>query len=379
MSRRTFLLGAAGLAFLKLPLPARASVGLSEPFSFAVVSDVHLCNDRPDSFLLLKESQLFLQDAVRQLNDEKLDFIIFCGDQVEALGRNEANWQLFQDIAQGLNAPWSFLLGEHDLLEEMPVDKMKVYGPDWKHRGIEASKPYWSHNPVPGVHIICLDTSRPGSTTGDMGSKQLDWLKNDLESNKRRFTIVFSHHPLLPPAPYDGGPPWDEYILPPGPAVREVLGSSPYVKLAVSAHVYISKVQREKDIWYVSCPSLVVYPCGFRIFRVTADAIIVESRQIGFPALVKKAKKLLIGSSLAYRYDSVKPENFLELTCGGKVDHDALLPLTAGKEAQPETARKAKSRKKKLKDSAQSDSVTGSQKDRSIKPAAGSNKGDQAQ
>ncbi len=354
ISRRSFLLGLAGITCLTLPLPADSTVGLFEPFSFAVISDVHLCNDRADTFMLLRESQLFLQEVVGRLNEEKLDFVIFTGDQVEVLGRNQANWQLFQDIAQSINAPWSFVLGERDLADDLPVDKIRTYGPDWKSRGIETDKSYWSQSPLPGVHIIGLDTSRPNSPTGDMGTRQLEWLKGDLTANKRKFTIVFSHHPLLPPPPYDGGPPWDDYILPPGPVVREVLGSSPYVKLAISGHVYASKVQREKDIWYVSCPGLVVYPCAYRIFKVTPDAITMETRQIAFPALVKKAKKLLIGSSPAYKYSSSDPESFVPVLEGARVDNDALLPLPSGKEAQalpkskpPKAAKKKKEKKEK--------------------------------
>ncbi len=355
ISRRSFLLGMAGMACLTLPLPADSAVGLFEPFSFAVISDVHLCNDRADTFMLLRESQLFLQEVVGRLNEEKLDFVIFTGDQVEVLGRNQTNWQLFQDIAQGINAPWSFVLGERDLSDDLPVDKIRTYGPDWKSRGIETDKSYWSQSPLPGVHIIGLDTSRPNSPTGDMGTRQLEWLKSDLAANKRKFTIVFSHHPLLPPPPYDGGPPWDDYILPPGPVVREVLGSSPYVKLAISGHVYVSKVQREKDIWYVSCPSLVVYPCAYRIFKVSPEAITIETRQIAFPALVKKAKKLLIGSSPAYKYSSSDPESFVPVIEGARVDNDALLPIASGKEAQALAKSKPKKAAKKKKEKGKED------------------------
>lgn len=354
VSRRTFLAGIASLACLNLPLPA-FSMGLFEPFSFAVVSDARLSTDKPDSFLLLRESQLFLQDVVRQLNDEKLDFVIFLGDQVDSLGKGQSNWQLFQDIMQGLQAPWSFVLGEHDLADDLPVDKMRQYGPDWRGRGIETDKPYWSQTPLPGVHIIGLDTSRANSPTGDMGTRQLEWLKSDLAANKRKFTIVFSHHPLLPPPPYEGGPPWDEYILPPGPAVREVLGTSAYVKLAISGHVYTNKVQRERDIWYVSCPSLAVYPCAYRIFRVSPEAITMESHQVAFPALVKKAKKALIGSSLAYKYDKAKPEAFVLVSEGARLDNDALLPIAQGKEAQALGKQKPKKAGKKKREKVKKD------------------------
>ncbi len=346
VSRRTFLIGMAGLACVKLPLPARAATTSFEPFSFAVVSDIHLTTDRADSFILFRETQLFLQDVVRQLNDEKPDFVLFAGDQVELLGKDQSNWQLFLDVAQGLDAPWSFLLGEHDITDELPVDKVKTFTADWKGRGIDTDRPYWSQNPLPGVHIVGLDTSRPNSNSSEMSFRQLAWLKQDLADNKTKITIVFSHHPLLPPTPYDGGPPWDDYILPQGPAVREVLGANPQVALAVSGHVYVSKVQREKDIWYVSCPALAVYPCGFRIFRVTPDGITVASRQISFPALVKKARKALAESSLAFQYDRGRPEGFVDLAEGGRLDNDALMPLAAGKEARELPRARPKKQKK---------------------------------
>ncbi len=343
LSRRTFLLGMAGLySTITLPLPADSAVGLYEPFAFALVSDAHLAIGVPDSFKLVHESQLFLQDVIKDLNQDKLDFVIFGGDQVDAPGRDDSNWQLFLDVVQSLNAPWSFVLGECDVTDQMPVDKLRTYGPDWKGRGIETAHAYWSHDPLPGVHIIGLDTSRANSATGDVGRRQLEWLQNDLEKNKRKFTIVFSHHPLLPPPPYDGGPPWDEYICAQGPAVREVLGKSPKVRLAVSGHVHVSHVQQERDIWYVSSPSLDVYPCAYRIFRVTPENITVETYQINFPALIKKARKNLEESTLARKYDQSRPERFLAVVEGERKDNDVLLPLAPGAAAQPLPKKKKK-------------------------------------
>lgn len=304
-----------------------------EPFTFAYVTDVHLTNEVADSFKLTRESQLFLQELVKELNAQKVDFVIFGGDQVETIGKDEANWQLFLDVMQGLNAPWSFVLGETDVSGNFSVDKRKTFGPDWKQRGIETDTAYWSKNleQIPNVHLIGLDTSMPNSTIGGVSKPQLDWLKKDLEANKKYFTIVFSHHPLLPPAPYDSGPPWDEYIIPDGGSVREILGQYPNVKMVLSGHTHVSKVQNEKDIWHISSPSLDVYPCAYRLFRVTPTLVTMETRQINFPALVKKGKKELIDSSLASRYSRESPDVFLEVVEGAKEDRDALIPLVPGK------------------------------------------------
>ncbi len=354
VSRRSLLLGmlAAGCGMLKLRLPEAAAYQPFEPFSFAFVSDVHLANGMPDSYKLVHESQLFLQELIKELNEHNLNFVIFGGDQVEEVGRDQANWQLFLDCLQGLNSPWSFTLGEADVSGDVPPDKMRIFGPDWKGRGIETETPFWSHtlDQLPSVHLIGLDTSLANSTIGMLSHRQLDWLKQDLLSAKRLFTIVFCHHPLLPPPPFDGGPPFDEYVIPDGAAAREILATAPNVRLVISGHVHVSKVQQEKDIWHISCPSLAVYPCAYHIFHVTPDAVTMETHQIGFPALIKKARKALSESNLARKYNASNPESFVALVQGVREDRDALIPLVSGKPIQALAQKKKKQRKAKDKE-----------------------------
>lgn len=83
ITRRSFLFALAGVMCLRLPPPAEAAIGLFEPFSFAYVTDAHLASHMSDTYLMFQESQLFLQDTVKTLNDEKVDFVIFGGDQVQ--------------------------------------------------------------------------------------------------------------------------------------------------------------------------------------------------------------------------------------------------------------------------------------------------------
>lgn len=349
LTRRTFLFALASVSCLNFSSRQALADKQFEPFSFAHVSDAHLTTNQADGFRLLQQSQLFLQDCVKTLNQQqKLDFVIFGGDQVETPGKDDAHWQLFLDVAQTLNCPWSFVLGEADVSGSIPVDKWQTYGPDWRGKGIETSKTYWSQNPVANVHMIGLDTSHANSTLGDIGNEQLDWLKSDLAANTGKFTIVFSHHPLLPPPPFDVGPPWDDYLLAQGASVREILNSSKDVRLSVSGHLNVSKIQRERDIWYVSSPSLDVYPCAFRIFRVTPDSITVETYQVSYPALVKKARLALQGSTLAFKYNESKPQTFIDIAQGTESDRNSVLPLKAGATLSPEGKKsKKKGHKKK--------------------------------
>jgi predicted phosphodiesterase len=371
LNRRSFVLSLVALILFTWNCGKAVAYQPFEPFSFAYVTDIHLTNSEPDTFKLTRESQLFLQQLVKQLNNEKVDFVVFGGDQVETIGKDEANWQLFLDILQGLNAPWNFVLGETDVSGNFSVDKRKTFGPDWKQRGIETETSYWSHNlsQQPMVHLIGLDTSIPNSTIGGVSQRQLDWLKKDLEANKRHFTIIFSHHPLLPPAPYDSGPPWDEYVIPDGGAVREIIGSHPNVKMVISGHTHVSKVQNERDVWHISSPSLAVYPCAFRVFQVTPQAVTMETVPIDFPALIKKARKELIDSTIASRYNREDPGSFVAIVEGAREDQHAIIPLVPGKPLQEYSPEKARKEKEKEQRRAEKEQKKRGQEKAETKPA----------
>lgn len=356
LSRRHFLAGLGALTCFGqlngLVLPVQAAGFDFAPFAFAVVSDSHLSHGLPDSLKLLQESQLFLQDVVKSINEQKVDFVIFCGDQVESPGRDEAFWQLFIDIVAVLNCPWYFVLGEWDVSGPPAVERMVTYGPDFKGKGLTNGTPYWSTDPVPGVHLVGLDTAKANSETGELSNAQLNWLKQDLNSNKGKLTIVVSHHPLLAPPPYDGGPPFEEYTLVQGASAREILGACLDVRLAISGHVPINKIQRERSIWYVSCPPVDIYPCEYKLFHVDQHGITVETLGVRYEALVKKAKKIMINSRLAFQYSNHKPDMFLKLADGSELDRSAFLSLAPGAVAQRlGKSSKGKSSKGKSKNS----------------------------
>lgn len=340
LSRRHFLAGLGALTFgqatgmFGLLTPAHAAGFDFAPFAFAVVSDTHLSHGLPDSLKLLQESQLFLQDVVKSINEQKVDFVIFCGDQVEGPGRDETFWQLFIDIMAPLNCPWYFVLGECDVSGPPAVERMVTYGPDFKGKGLTSGNSYWSTDPVPGVHLIGLDTAKANSETGELSSAQMNWLKQDLNSNKGKLTIVVSHHPLLAPPPYDGGPPFEEYTVVQGASAREILGACLDVRLAISGHVPINKIQRERNIWYVSCPPVDIYPCEYKLFHVDPQGITVETLGVRYEALVKKAKKVMVNSRLAFQYSNHKPDTFLKLAEGNELDRAAFLSLAPGAVAQ---------------------------------------------
>lgn len=331
------------------PMIANGQTGADfAPFKFAYVSGINLTNGVADTYKMTQESQLFLQDAVKQLNEEELDFVIFGGDQVFSLGKNQANWDLFLDVVQSLRCPWYFILGNQDLNDNVPVNKIKVYGSELESMGVRTGNTYWSLNPRPNVHLIGLDTSANGLKIGRLSTEQLSWLKQDLTKNRKTFSIVVSHHPLLPPPPFGGGPPWDDYICEDGSSAREIISSAHNVRLAISGGLPVCHIESEGKIFYVAAPSLSIYPCAFSLFEVSQRGIKISTKEVAFPALVKKAKKAIATSSFAYDYNAKKPAQFINVAEGNPQDQFAFLSFAdMSIREQPKPKKKKKNKKEK--------------------------------
>jgi len=295
-----------------------------EPFSFAFLTDCHLTSHLSDNYMLLQESQLFLQDAVKQINLLQPDFVVFGGDQVQGVGDDDVNWQLFLDIAQYLDCPWYFVLGETDIAGNFVTDKMRTFGRDWKGRGLNNSQPYWSCDPICGVHLIGLDTSQANLVDEFMDQNQIDWLKNDIGQEGNRLNIVVSHHPLFDPG---HGYQDKDHLLLKGNVVSKIFEAAASPVICLSGHNHISKIEKSNNISWISSPSLDIYPCAFRFFKINAEELAVETYQVNFPALIKKAKTNLLNSDFAHSLSSVKNNDFLRLVAGSKSDQNNKFPL----------------------------------------------------
>jgi predicted phosphodiesterase len=143
----------------------------STPLRFAVVGD-----SRSDLAMCTKISNLIV--------DYDPDIVLHSGDIV-ARGKNLDEWQTFLfDPARKLlqNIPFYPVLGNHE--QESPYY--------YNFFPLHKNKPWWSVDYGP-VHIIGLDTSVPT----DPNSEQYKFLVDDLQKNKKEWTIVVFHYPIF--------------------------------------------------------------------------------------------------------------------------------------------------------------------------------------
>lgn len=302
-----------------------------EPFKFVFLTDCHLTSHKPDSFLLLQESQLFLQQAIKEINLLQPDFVIFGGNQIHGLGEDESNWQLFLDIVQTLESPWYFVLGESDIID-LYKNKMRTYGPDWKGKGLINDAPYWTCHPVPGLKLIGLDTSQTNSNIGNIDDIQINWLKEEIARTDVPVTILISHHPLILPENIYRN---NDNLLPEAESIRNILQGAKNQVVCLSGHTHSNKIIWQNNIWYISSASLDVYPCVFRYFKVSPQEIEIETHQINFPALVKKAKIDLTNSNLVNSLSSGKRNDLPHINTGNHNDQNAKLSLEKPGKIEP--------------------------------------------
>jgi len=111
-------------------------------------------------------------------------------------------------------------------------------------------------------------------------------------------------------------------------AVREVLERYPNVRLVISGHHHVSRVQTVQHITYVADPAVITYPCAFRVFTVSSEGIHLKNIGLDEKAIVARARELLVADPYARLYDPDNPQNVLAYSLGlTEQDRETTIPL----------------------------------------------------
>ncbi len=164
--------------------------------SFAVVSDIHVETNNPESYGNLYD----VLEGIKA--GENVDTVIYTGDNV-------MNGQVLEDvffysaIRAIMPAENNFVLaGNHDYgngAEDTDSAKLrqKYLLNNALYLGNKLENDYY-YRVVDGVYMICLVSERPDTEDFTMSRKQLDWLEGVLKQAKEAGApiIVFNHYPL---------------------------------------------------------------------------------------------------------------------------------------------------------------------------------------
>jgi 3',5'-cyclic AMP phosphodiesterase CpdA len=250
-----------GLVLVSILTPL---ISLAKPLRIGIIGDQTQSDDLAASYAILEK-------GVAKLNTLSVDVALHVGDLVDS---NQEEDQIAPDFAQAtdrlnhLNAPWFLTPGNHDIdppygatefTENSRRDFFQMlYGrtnPQF-HTHL-----YYSFDVGP-VHFIALSSvehfhsdPRWGNILfAKLSEEQRDWLREDLERNRRKAIVVFTHMPL-----------W--YNVTDWAEVHALLRQYP-VKAVIAGHFHYN----QRDQWLDGIQYAVVGATGGTIKQASANA-----------------------------------------------------------------------------------------------------------
>jgi Predicted phosphohydrolases len=242
------------LIFLFLLLIQFAAFAV-EPFRFALFSDMHLSDLKP-------QNRVDLRSAIKDVNAlGKIEFVLVSGD-VSDLG-DEHSLREVKLMLDSLRMPYYITSGNHDIKQDTPGNSnfIKVFG-----------KNKFSFD-THGFHFIGFPTGPlKGKYIGHIDSLDIEFVKSELKKQSLLPTFIITHYPLL-----NGDV--DNHTN-----LTDVLLKYP-VKAVLCGHYH-----RNVFLSFDGIPGIINrstqrktnLPAGYSIYTVT-DSLSVGEKQIGVP------------------------------------------------------------------------------------------------
>lgn len=204
-----------------------------------VLGDPHI----PGNKIEYKEKAI---ETINGWNDA--DMVISVGDNCEKLGTDE-EYATVKKFFTKLKKPFYPIVGNHDYIYANDLDaKGKKYIAATATREAKLSKfcetfglKEISYTKMVGKYFIVFLSLDSPYKLAAISQKQIDWLRFELETNKRFPTIIFFHAPLEGTLyNYNKNANSVNFFAQPSSIIREILKSNPQVFLWVSGHTHTS-------------------------------------------------------------------------------------------------------------------------------------------
>ena len=240
-------------------------------------------------------SQEELGATLAALKGEGVDFAVIAGDmtntatreQFEALGRvcRESGLAVFGCIGNHDSYLTSsrrdalelcselFPGGTTDyVVEKRPLRLIVLDGAHWKSRD--------------GRFVDHYDASDSGGI--GYRPEQIEWLKQELARDVQTPTVIVGHFPMY----CRGGLSSCGYKLPDvsvGAEAMEVVEQAPNVVAVLCGHTHWNEYNHKDDVAHIVNPAFCEWPNAYRVFRVYADRMEWELRQVSNRGFVKES------------------------------------------------------------------------------------------
>jgi len=287
-----------------------------EKAKFVVISDTHMALHGTDGMRMGASSGKIVENTVKALNKiEDLDFVVVTGDLL--LDGEPWNLDLMKAYLDDLRVPYYVICGNHDFA---PAKQAKAENPPYvgvnkaaviwtfQGHGYRGADAWWAIDPMPGLHLIGLDTNVPTNWGGHIPQSELKFLDKELSANQDKVNVVFAHHNFVAWCKDDEfGGKFDKFQVDNGAEVRKIFEKYvPSLQLVLTGHRHIGLRHKViNDINYIVNPPAISYPNQFTIYTLTPKSISYETKWVPVEKeIIETAKVNLMG----------KPGNWWRLT-----------------------------------------------------------------
>ncbi|HEY9888349.1 MAG TPA: metallophosphoesterase [Candidatus Obscuribacterales bacterium] len=250
------------------------------PCRFAVISDPHIALphtiwDTPQRFHLVEVSIAALEQILRSLTAQPLDFLLLPGDLTQHGERENHEW-LAQRLKQ-LPFPVYVVPGNHDIITQTGCDRtvsLAAFPQIYQGLGYDGPRPYYHQEVLPGLHLIGLnsiafDPQGQQQFAGYVDDDQLAWLAQTLATLRGEWIMVMIHHNVLEHLPDQAQHPMGQrYITANRTALIELLRAGG-VSLILTGHLHVQDIAHDHGLWEITTGSLVSYPHPYRLLTLT--------------------------------------------------------------------------------------------------------------
>lgn len=212
----------------------------------AQISDFHLRTPgaaAPDGI----DRAAALRVAVTRLNalDPQPDLVVASGDLVER--GSPAEYAHLRELLAPLALPLMLMPGNHD-----DRAALRAAFPDQPE--LHAAGPFIQYelDTLP-LRLLMLDTLRPGSHAGELCGERLAWLRDRLDEDRERPTMIFMHHPPLA----TGLAQVDKTALAGAGAFGEIVARHRQIERIACGHLHRAMAARWCGTLVTVCPSVV--------------------------------------------------------------------------------------------------------------------------
>jgi 3',5'-cyclic AMP phosphodiesterase CpdA len=227
----------------------------------AILSDVHIGEERPHAIRHPRATELLLQDAVDRLAQIGAVRAVLLGDTVNQGWTTE--YQTAKDILAPLDGNIEPVVGNHELQRADVADFVRTWG-------VEPVREIT----VWGMPALILNSGIEGlpdtQWNGRLDDAQLARLEAFLTNHRGQSVTIFCHHPIagtvrVSDAPMHGLDNSDEVL-------KRLRGHDSDV-LFFSGHTHAQSVVRKDNLVCIGCPALCFWPHAILIGERMGDEL----------------------------------------------------------------------------------------------------------